>query len=275
MEHLGPGFSGPSNFLRDPYSPSRGSTTTKFHHGGNGDHHKTGQYISTSQQSTTVATLPLWTVKFGYDAQGEDELSLRRGDIVEVLSTDAKISGDEGWWTGKLGDKVGIFPANFVTDGDILDNDSSPVVGSAHIKEIDFNELRLEEVIGVGGFGKVYRGIWNNKEVAVKAARQDPDNDINETKKNVQQEANLFWLLDNENIVSMLGVCLEKPNLCLVMEYARGGSLNRVLMGRKIRPDILVDWAIQIARGMNYLHNKAPISLIHRDLKSSNGESTY
>jgi mitogen-activated protein kinase kinase kinase 9 len=57
------------------------------------------------------------------------------------------------------------------------------------------------------------------------------------------------------------------------MEYARGGPLNRVLTGRKIRPSVLVDWAIQIARGMNYLHNGAPISLIHRDLKSSNGES--
>lgn len=56
------------------------------------------------------------------------------------------------------------------------------------------------------------------------------------------------------------------------MEYARGGPLNRVLTGRKIRPSVLVDWAIQIARGMNYLHNGAPISLIHRDLKSSNGK---
>lgn len=56
------------------------------------------------------------------------------------------------------------------------------------------------------------------------------------------------------------------------MEYARGGPLNRVLTGRKIRPGVLVDWAIQIARGMNYLHNGAPISLIHRDLKSSNGQ---
>lgn len=55
------------------------------------------------------------------------------------------------------------------------------------------------------------------------------------------------------------------------MEYARGGPLNRVLTGRKIRPSVLVDWAIQVARGMNYLHNGAPISLIHRDLKSSNG----
>ena len=66
---------------------------------------------------------------------------------------------------------------------------------------------------------------------------------------------------------------MQEPNLCLVMEYARGGPLNRALTGRRIRPSVLVDWAIQIARGMNYLHNGAPISLIHRDLKSSNGSS--
>ena len=70
-----------------------------------------------------------------------------------------------------------------------------------------------------------------------------------------------------------LGVCLEEPNLCLVMEFARGGPLNRALHGRKIRPDVLIDWAIQIARGMSYLHCGAPISLVHRDLKSANGRT--
>ncbi|XP_049944241.1 mitogen-activated protein kinase kinase kinase 10-like [Schistocerca serialis cubense] len=213
-----------------------------------------------------------WTALYDYDAQGEDELSLRRGEQVEVLSKDFKISGDEGWWTGKIGDKVGIFPANFVTNnGGVLAERVASVIGdSVQPVEINFSELELEEVIGVGGFGKVYRGFWRGQEVAVKAARHDPDEDIAVTLDNVRQEAKLFWLLEHENIVSLKGVCLQLPNLCLVMEYARGGSLNRVLAGRKIRPDVLVDWAIQIARGMNYLHNGAPVSLIHRDLKSSN-----
>lgn len=116
------------------------------------------------------------------------------------------------------------------------------------------------------------RGFWKKREVAVKAARQDAGEEPSVTLENVRQEAKLFWLLKHENIVQLEGVCLKMPNMCLVMEYARGGSLNRVLSGRKIRPDVLVDWAIQIARGMDYLHNKAPISLIHRDLKSSNGK---
>lgn len=219
-------------------------------------------------------TLLLRMAMYDYDAQGEDELSLRRGQIVEVLSTDAKISGDEGWWTGKIGDKVGIFPANFVVEYDPIEQVSS-VIGDIRPVEIPFSELELEEVIGVGGFGKVYRGVWRLREVAVKAARQDPDEDMSVTLENVLKEAKLFWLLKHENIVSLEGVCLQEPNLCLVLEYARGGSLNRVLAGRKIPPEVLVNWAIQIARGMHYLHTGAPISLIHRDLKSSNGELIF
>ncbi|XP_020707621.1 mitogen-activated protein kinase kinase kinase 11-like isoform X1 [Athalia rosae] len=222
-----------------------------------------------SSQSRNDNSSNIFTALFDYVAQGEDELTLQRGETVEVLSKDSKISGDEGWWTGKIHGKVGIFPANFVAKAESIDKVSS-VIDKVQPVEIDFDELQLEEVIGVGGFGKVYRGYWQKHEVAVKAARQDPDEEPSVTLANVRQEAKLFWLLKHENIVSLEGVCLKMPNMCLVMEYARGGSLNRVLSGRKIRPDVLVDWAIQIARGMDYLHNKAPISLIHRDLKSSN-----
>ncbi|XP_069394521.1 mitogen-activated protein kinase kinase kinase 21 isoform X1 [Paralichthys olivaceus] len=222
-------------------------------------------------------TRSLWTAAYDYEGSGEDELSLRRGDVVEVLSKDAAISGDEGWWTGKINHRVGIFPSNYVTyqpaiyrlpasSGSVGTRErvpSSPV-------QIPFSELVLEEIIGVGGFGKVYRGTWKDQEVAVKAARQDPDEDITATSGSVKQEAKLFSMLQHPNIIKLEGVCLEEPNLCLVMEYARGGTLNRVLTGRRIPPHILVNWAVQIARGMHYLHEEAVVPIIHRDLKSSN-----
>ncbi|TFK15073.1 transmembrane protein 229B [Platysternon megacephalum] len=77
-------------------------------------------------------------------------------------------------------------------------------------------------------------------------------------------------MLKHPNIIALRGVCLKEPTLCLIMEFARGGSLNRVLSGKRIPPDILVNWAVQIARGMNYLHDEAIVPIIHRDLKSSN-----
>lgn len=141
--------------------------------------------------------------------------------------------------------------------------------------EIDFSELVLEEIIGIGGFGKVYRAIWLGDEVAVKAARYDPDEDISEAIENVRQEAKLFAMLKHPNIIALKGVCLKEPNLCLIMEFARGGSLNRVLAGKRIPPDVLVNWAVQIAGGMNYLHDEAIVPIIHRDLKSSNSKWEY
>lgn len=63
--------------------------------------------------------------------------------IVWVLSKDESISGDYGWWTGKIGDKVGIFPANYVTNDDMMLKDAHPI-------EIGYDELDLKEVIGAG-----------------------------------------------------------------------------------------------------------------------------
>lgn len=221
---------------------------------------------------------PYWTAVFDYEAAADEELTLRRGDLLEVLSKDSKVSGDEGWWTGKIQDKVGIFPSNYVTKGDTANYQQLTAgglvaggVGECPL-EIDFSELHLEEVIGAGGFGKVYKGIWHKEEVAVKAARQDPDEDISATAENVRQEARLFWMLRHPNIIALRGVCLREPNLCLVMEYARGGALNRALAGKKVAPKVLVNWAVQMASGMDYLHNQAFVPIIHRDLKSSNSK---
>ncbi|XP_014065905.2 mitogen-activated protein kinase kinase kinase 21 isoform X2 [Salmo salar] len=240
-----------------------------------GEHAWTDSPTARAWAHSAPLSRTLWTAVFDYGSTGEDELSLRRGDVVEVLSKDAAISGDEGWWTGKINHRVGIFPANYVTyqpaiyrlpDGStvgVRERPSTPI-------QIDFSELVLEEIIGVGGFGKVYRGAWKDQEVAVKAARQDPDEDITATSDGVKQEAKLFSMLQHPNIIKLEGVCLEEPNLCLVMEYARGGTLTRALTGRRIPPHILVDWAVQIARGMHYLHEEAVVPIIHRDLKSCN-----
>uniref|UniRef100_A0A8D2LGU2 mitogen-activated protein kinase kinase kinase n=1 Tax=Varanus komodoensis TaxID=61221 RepID=A0A8D2LGU2_VARKO len=207
---------------------------------------------------------PVWTALFDYEAASSDELTLHKGDLVEVLSSDAAISGDEGWWAGKVNDQVGIFPSNYVSPK------TAAFPGPGDPPEADFRDLTLEEVIGVGGFGKVYRGSWRGQLVAVKAARQDPDEDISTTAERVRQEARLFAMLRHPNIIALKAVCLREPNLCLVMEYAAGGPLSRMLAGRRILPHILINWAVQIAQGMQYLHCGAIVPVIHRDLKSNN-----
>ncbi|XP_078287077.1 mitogen-activated protein kinase kinase kinase 10-like [Rhinoraja longicauda] len=212
-----------------------------------------------------------WTAVFDYESTADEELTLRRGDLVELLSRDSTVSGDEGWWTGKIEGKVGVFPCNYVSSRAQPGRGYYPTAPPPPPPPlVDFHELLLEEIIGVGGFGKVYRGQWRGEEVAVKAARQDPDEDISVTAENVRKEGQLFGMLRHPNIILLKGVCLQEPNLCLVMEYARGGALNRALSRRKVTPHVLVNWAVQIATGMDYLHNQAVVPVIHRDLKSSN-----
>lgn len=66
----------------------------------------TGLLGNDEKASSLGTDASLWTALYDYDAQGEDELTLRRGQVVVLLSTDSEVSGDLGWWTGKIGDKV-------------------------------------------------------------------------------------------------------------------------------------------------------------------------
>ncbi|XDV47616.1 hypothetical protein PO909_017200 [Leuciscus waleckii] len=50
-------------------------------------------------------------VIFPYEAQNEDELSIKEGDIVAIVNKDC---ADAGWWVGELNGKQGVFPDNFV-----------------------------------------------------------------------------------------------------------------------------------------------------------------
>jgi len=198
------------------------------------------------------------TAIFDYEAGHQDELTLRRGAQIRILSKSSRVSGDEGWWTGEVYNRVGIFPKAFVSE--------------LVLAELDFDDLkfdRLRDVIGSGAYGTVYRGHLGSDEVAVKMIRAD---DGKASVESVRKEGQIFWLLQHPNIIALRGVCLREPNLCLVMECARGGPLSKAVESRLMPPAVLVDWAVQIARGMDYLHEHARVHIIHRDLKSGNSE---
>jgi tRNA A-37 threonylcarbamoyl transferase component Bud32 len=219
----------------------------------------------------------LYQVLYDYKANHEDEISLARGNTLKLIS---RSTGDEGWWHGfNLSDgKRGIFPANYVQAIVLSSVKRDPP------PHIPYTALEFKECIGSGGFGKVYKGFWRRADhddkiemVAIKKARVEGDRDdlMNSIRESVMQEATLFWTLRHPNIIQLIGVCFQEPHFCLVMEYAKGGSLGRLLSVRKngFPPYILIKWAMQVAQCMLYLHEQASpyrIPIIHRDLKSSN-----
>ncbi|KAM7541790.1 hypothetical protein Aperf_G00000009615 [Anoplocephala perfoliata] len=89
----------------------------------------------------------------------------------------------------------------------------------------------------------------------------------------IQREALNLDQLSHRNVVQFYGIWETQANLshlpALVMEFAHGGALHTVVRRRPaVHCATLADWAIQVAEGMRYLHERA--GLVHRDLKTAN-----
>ncbi|XP_006006091.1 mitogen-activated protein kinase kinase kinase 20 isoform X1 [Latimeria chalumnae] len=133
----------------------------------------------------------------------------------------------------------------------------------ASFVQIKFDDLQFFESCGGGSFGSVYRAIWisQDKEVAVKKLLK------------IEKEAEILSVLSHKNIIQFYGAVLESPNYCIVTEYASGGSLYDYLSSTKSEEmdmDLVMTWAMDIGKGLHYLHMEAPVKVIHRDLKSRN-----
>lgn len=144
---------------------------------------------------------------------------------------------------------------------------SSPQQPFADYNRIDFNEIKFIQVVGKGSFGVVHKGVWRDKNVAVKRIETEAE------RQAFLIEVHQLSRVSHQNIVKLYGACIDQGNpVCLVMEYAEGGSLYNVLHGRLKRYTAghAISWALQCACGVAYLHNMKPKALIHRDLKSPN-----
>ncbi|KAH7550521.1 hypothetical protein JRO89_XS13G0207700 [Xanthoceras sorbifolium] len=128
-----------------------------------------------------------------------------------------------------------------------------------------------ENLLGSGGFGKVYKGISlpNNTEIAVKCVNHDSKQGL----KEFMAEISSMGRLQHKNLVQMRGWCRKGNELMLVYDYMPNGSLNnwifdkpKKLLNWKQRRQVLAD----VAEGLNYLHNGWEQVVLHRDIKSGN-----
>ncbi|KAL2960307.1 hypothetical protein AAZX31_17G032600 [Glycine max] len=135
--------------------------------------------------------------------------------------------------------------------------------------EILWEDLTIGEQIGQGSCGTVYHALWYGSDVAVKVfSKQEYSDDVI---LSFRQEVSVMKRLRHPNILLYMGAVTSPQRLCIVTEFLPRGSLCRLLH----RNTSKLDWrrrvhmALDIARGVNYLHHCNP-PIIHRDLKSSN-----
>ncbi|XP_033224722.1 tyrosine-protein kinase Fer isoform X3 [Belonocnema kinseyi] len=134
--------------------------------------------------------------------------------------------------------------------------------------ELNNDDVILLEKIGRGNFGDVYKAQLKSckTEVAVKTCKVTlPD----EQKKKFLQEGRILKQYDHPNIVKLIGICVQKQPIMIVMELVPGGSLLTYLKNNKtsITQKEQLRMCKDAAAGMRYLESK---SCIHRDLAARN-----
>lgn len=145
------------------------------------------------------------------------------------------------------------------------DNESKSVVNF----DIHWEDLRLGEAIGQGSYAVVYHGLWNGSDVAIKVyLEKDYDEG---TLLDYKKEIGIMRKLRHPNVLLFMGACYSHERLAIVTEFLPRGSLFKILHKSNKQLDIRrrLRMALDVARGMNYLHRRNP-PIVHMDLKSSN-----
>ncbi|CAN6881757.1 unnamed protein product [Brassica oleracea] len=131
--------------------------------------------------------------------------------------------------------------------------------------------FKNSELLGKGGFGKVYKGtlLSSNLDIAVKKVSHDSRQGMRE----FIAEIATIGRLRHPNLVRLLGYCRRKGELYLVYDCMPKGSLDKFLYHQ---PEQSLDWSQRfkiikdVASGLCYLHQQWVQLIIHRDIKPAN-----
>ncbi|XP_019196537.1 PREDICTED: lectin-domain containing receptor kinase VI.3-like [Ipomoea nil] len=135
--------------------------------------------------------------------------------------------------------------------------------------------FRDNELIGVGGFGTVYKGVipTNGVQIAVKKINKNSLQGVREFVAEIES----LGRLRHKNLVNLQGWCKNKNDLLLVYDYVPNGSLDSLLYRPKTNNNnVVLTWEQRfnivkgVAAGLLYLHEEWEQVVVHRDIKSSN-----
>ncbi|XP_078390692.1 receptor tyrosine-protein kinase erbB-4-like isoform X1 [Cetorhinus maximus] len=146
--------------------------------------------------------------------------------------------------------------------------DSPNQVNTRILKE---TELRKVKELGSGVFGTVYKGLWIPEGESVKipvAIKVLQEGRGCEPSRGMSEDMMMVGSLEHHHVLRLLGICPGAP-LQVVTQLLPLGSLLEYLHKNKdnIRSQLLLNWCVQIAKGMRYLEEK---KMVHRNLAARN-----
>ncbi|XP_052191589.1 somatic embryogenesis receptor kinase 2-like isoform X2 [Diospyros lotus] len=158
--------------------------------------------------------------------------------------------------------------------------EEDPEVQLGQLKRFSLRELHVatdgfsnKNILGRGGFGKVYRGrLADGSLVAVKRLKEErtPGGELQ-----FQTEVEMISMAVHRNLLRLRGFCMTPSERILVYPYMANGSVVSCLRERQPSEPPL-DWptrkriALGSARGLSYLHDHCDPKIIHRDVKAAN-----
>lgn len=161
----------------------------------------------------------------------------------------------------------GLQNADSIEDGGLI-------ISVQALREVT-NDFCTENELGRGGFGTVYKGeLEDGTQIAVK--RMEAAAISSKALDEFRAEIAVLSKVRHRHLVSLLGYSVEGNERLLVYEYMSQGALSGHLFRWKSLNLQPLSWtrrltiALDVARGVEYLHNLAHRSFIHRDLKSAN-----
>uniref|UniRef100_A0A672RLC0 Receptor protein-tyrosine kinase n=1 Tax=Sinocyclocheilus grahami TaxID=75366 RepID=A0A672RLC0_SINGR len=148
---------------------------------------------------------------------------------------------------------------------------SGEAPNQALLRILKETELKKIKVLGSGAFGTVYKGLWVPEgesvkiPVAIKVLREATSPKANQE---ILDEAYVMASIEHPHVCRLLGICLTSTVQLITQLMPYGCLLDYVRENKdNIGSQHLLNWCVQIAKGMNYLEER---HLVHRDLAARN-----